>query len=363
MRSCSLLPLLLVFVTAGCDFAPRSGSHPVTPPASVKKRIQNPMGEPSTLVDFSVKEIKSEHIRTAILHWEQVIARLEKDRPQDVHVSWSTHPVQGAAVMQWWTNAPERISFGGIIRNHVFSAGSDVRLLRISCAADRPKATSSNRASVTVEQFWGDEWIILFNHITKDLPATDFTSLTFHRRATPTRQHIDLNVFPELGIWRTGMKFAEVDYQFLVALPDSSPKPSELRTQRLAAQMRSMRVSPQSFRDHCHKILDELEQLVKTKLPSTEAIEHAYITVRVGGTHGGDPPRDQHQASDRPLQADEWHSVIAAALTDISLRRKFIDEHHVEFHGALAKMLPVHELLEISADSVPQAEATPPPAK
>lgn len=342
-RYIRLLAISMVACLASCGRAPVAKVAVVARPARPTVKTDDDESHPAqlTLVDFANLRFQSADVKATVARWEQAIKR--HARETDILVPWNRYPSENLHVVEWWSDAPQLISPQGMPRKQAYLGKSDFRLLCLTCYTHQGHQPYPEWASVALEQFESAGWGVKFENIAG--PRHDKPSLIFIRRGKSPADYQDIELLPGLLRWRQTLTFGEFHYDFLVTLPEYSINPIDQRGPQIEARVRPLSDSAESFRATCQKILDDLEQAVRSKIANDQAIAGVHITERRGGTHGGDPPYEHEKTVERALLADERKVALETALAEISRRRKTIDEHHLALHQALIELFPIHELL------------------
>lgn len=349
IKLCSIVCLALI---AGCDGA-SAKPVPVRPVAEARKvesgkEAEQPV-DPAQLemVDFASLNLNPPALRSTVLRWEQVLAKASK--PGDVHVPWHHYEPRGShsIVLEWWTDEPNQVSSYGALQKNSLVAKVDIRLLSMHYHFGDKKEGKPDRAHVTAERISVDKWSVRFQNASSWPGKYSPLSLGFFRQPSATRKYVAFDVLPHLFAWRKRMAFDKAAYEFKISLPEYPSASEAVESTQFHSRIRSLSTSPESFRETCHSIVNELEQLLLKSLPSDSAIFQVTEEQQVPGTgtDGGNPTRYRPQPSKRPLQAEEWEAVLEAARAEMAARRQIIDEHAAEMHEALVDLLPVHELL------------------
>ncbi len=352
-RVLKLFSILCLALLAGCDRAPAK-SGPVAPVVETRKAdsgkaVEQPV-DPAQLemVDFASLTLNPPALRSTVLRWEQVLAKASK--AGDVHVPWHNYEPRGSypVVLEWWTDDPKQVSSYGAPGRNALVTKADFRLFSIRYTFRDKKEGKPDWAHVTAERHCVDKWSVQFRNTSSWPGDYSLLSLSFYRRPSATRKYVVLDVIPQLFGWEHRMTFDKATYQFRIALPELPSASDQVGSTAFHSRIRSLSTSPEAFRETCHSIVNDLEQLLLKELPTESAIAQVTEKQQIPGTgtHGGDPPQYSPEPSKRPLKAEEWQTVQEAAHAEIAKRRQIIDEHAAEMHAALVDLLPVHELLQ-----------------
>jgi hypothetical protein len=145
------------------------------------------------------------------------------------------------------------------------------------------------------------------------------------------------------------------DFEYVIASPTNSGDPPRGPQKFLS--------SAESFRDAALAVIDEAEPLIRKQVASGEAVrsvtDHSIMKTRtVGGTHGGDPPREEpyHPTFEAPLPegyqlTDAQKQEIQKEITaELDRRRRLLRDHYKELYAAVQKAFPLQECLAPKAD-------------
>lgn len=290
-------------------------------------------------VDFATLNFRSEQVRQTVQDWEALIEQVRDKR--STKVSWYRGPYEDRSVRQWWCTDPQLVKPSGRLRSMVRDGKSTVDYFCIHCGTNKwdvsqpdwtamsAQAWAANDVSVEFQVCYGrSEFVqpeLLFC-----VPAEDST--------------IRITYFPDFYLWKRTMKFGDVNYDYLVELPDTVRRRSVVM-ERLVPRFRALTSSAESFRDSSYEMLDELEHSITTDVLADFAVRSVYSMTEHWAGRDGEPPQIIWQRRARPLGDQERQEVLETARREIAGRRKLIAKHFGAMHAALNKLGGIDQYL------------------
>jgi hypothetical protein len=344
-------PRNLVFVTlvvfaVSCDAGPpkEKSADQATAPVyrwGAYDWVDDP--PPVERVDFTAVQFDSPIMRDTLLRWEAAAHGMRNDAWH--HESWyqtvDTRPPKSHAIIQWWSTAPKRVDAKGSLFRIDIANPDQVHHIRMQCESKK-NAMQPESAMMTAYWFPVNGWGVHFFGSMRDID-TGYARLSFMQRDNGRFSNARFNFFPDWGRWEYRTTFDDVNYYFVVALPDKGFDHRAMPVSLIRDQFGRWSSSPEAFRGQALEMLEKLEQTMREEILSDGAISRISVTVTMGGTHGGDPPYDHEQPAERPLTDTERQTVLDAAVAEVAQRREMLEADYAEFYHALVNVFPIHE--------------------
>jgi hypothetical protein len=280
--------------------------------------------------------------------------------PRGHHVAWheSWHGPHTISTRQWWMDYHALWCLQSSTPDHLctWQAERPVHCihLRASHHPDNPKKVRGLDLNATWRPEGGRWGVRVSYHTFKEnvevAKVHEQFGLTFFDQKKPPDSDAVLGI-PGGGHYMT-KRFG--NYEYAISAPTNYGDQHDPR---------KFLASAEAFRDAGLAVIDEVEPLIRKQVASGEAvrsvIDHDIVKTRIaGGTHGGDPPREEpyHPKFEAPLP-EKYHlteaqkqEVLKEMLADLDRRRGLLREHHREMYAAAQKAFPLQECLAPKAD-------------
>lgn len=288
-------------------------------------------------VDFSAIAIDDLNLRETVIRWEAAASNQQDEGW--FHHGWYAHPGKRHGAVQWWSSTPEHVSPDGSIEGGAQSKLGSVQNIRLECVSNtsmlKPEFTSLTADWMPEEKGWGAHL-----YASSRGPNDGQVILMFHPRGIGNAEQT-FNFFPGMARWEHRDTFDGVNYHFRVSLPEGAFSGGAISAALRFDRLSQWSLTADSFRSAGLKMLNQLEQEIRTQVSRGTATRRVSVTIVEGGTESWDSPRSRQQPRERPLEENERHIVIKSALREMSRRRATFEAHFSAMHTAMECVFPM----------------------